>query len=235
MPLFLFLPVDFMALLGSGALAMWWDMAPALRAEFEDWHSHEHFPERMGIPGFRRGTRWADIEGGEGFFVLYELADYETLTSAPYLERLNDPTPWSTRMMPHHRNMVRSQCRVLESFGSAAAGFLATLRLSPKDNRDEALRNHLQQALSQLPAMPGIVGGHLLRTDTPAGQQTQEQKIRGGDAAADWIVLVAGYDQAVLRSLLSERFGPRTLVDAGPELNASMFRLSFTMTPADLK
>jgi len=224
-----------MALLGSGALAMWWDMAPALRMEFEDWHSHEHFPERMAISGFRRGTRWADVEGGEGFFVLYELADYQTLTSTPYRERLNNPTPWSTKMMPHHRNMVRSQCRVLESFGGSTAGFMATLRLSPKDNRDEALHHHLRQALGQLPATPGIVGGHLLRTDTPTTQQTHEQKIRGGDAAADWIVLVSGYDQTVLRSLMSERFSPQTLIDARPEQNLSLFRLSLTMTPTDLE
>ena len=58
-----------MALLGSAALAMWWDMAPEARADFEDWHSHEHFPERLGIPGFRRGSRWCSAAGGEGFFV----------------------------------------------------------------------------------------------------------------------------------------------------------------------
>ena len=214
---------------------MWWDMAPEMRAEFEDWHSHEHFPERMAIPGFQRGSRWADVEGGEGFFVLYEMAEYQTLTSTPYLERLNNPTPWSTRMMPHHRNMVRSQCRVLESFGSVTGGFLATLRLSPQDDQDEALRSHLRQTLGELPATPGSTGGHLLRTDTPAAQQTQEQKIRGGDTAADWIALVSGYDQAALRSLMAERFNPETLSDAKPAQGLSLFRLSFTMTPADLK
>ena len=97
-----------MPLLGRAAVAMWWDMAPAMRTEFEDWHSHEHFPERMGIPGFLRGSRWASAAGGEGFFVMYELDAYETLTSPHYLTRLNNPTPWSTKMMPHHRNMLRS-------------------------------------------------------------------------------------------------------------------------------
>ena len=62
-----------MPLLGSAAIAMWWDMAPAHRVEFEDWHSHEHFAERLGIPGFLRGSRWADAAGGNGFFVMYEL------------------------------------------------------------------------------------------------------------------------------------------------------------------
>ena len=108
-----------MLLLGKAALAMWWDMAPEMRAEFEDWHSHEHFPERLAIPGFRRGQRWRSATGGDGVFVMYELEGHEVLSSPHYLARLNAPTPWSTSMMPHHRNMVRSQSRVLESCGGA--------------------------------------------------------------------------------------------------------------------
>ena len=62
-----------MPLLGKAALAMWWDMAREVRSDFEDWHSHEHLPERLGIPGFRRGSRWSSATGGEGVFVTYEL------------------------------------------------------------------------------------------------------------------------------------------------------------------
>ena len=106
----------------DAALAMWWDMAPAMRDAFEHWHSHEHFPERLALPGFRRASRWADAGAGEGFFVLYELATYEALTSPEYLARLNAPSDWSRRMMPHHRNMVRSQCRLLQARELLAAG-----------------------------------------------------------------------------------------------------------------
>src|SRR4051812_44128198 len=108
-----------MALLGRGVLAMWWDIAPAMRAEFEDWHSHEHFPERMSIAGFRRGTRWTSALGDDSVFVLYEVESHATLASSAYVTHLNSPTPWSTKMMPHHRNMVRSQCHVFESYGGA--------------------------------------------------------------------------------------------------------------------
>ena len=57
-----------MPFLGSAAIAMWWDIAPAQRKEFEDWHSHEHFPERLSIPGFLRASRWAGAN--ESFFGL---------------------------------------------------------------------------------------------------------------------------------------------------------------------
>src|SRR5207253_550802 len=85
--------------------------------EFERWHSKEHMPERVSIPGFLRGSRWRSATGAGSYFVLYETHDASTLRSAPYMERLNDPTPWSTRMFPRFRNMVRSICTVRASVG----------------------------------------------------------------------------------------------------------------------
>jgi hypothetical protein len=223
-----------MPLLGQAALAMWWNMAPALRRQFEDWHSHEHFPERLAIPGFRRASRWASVQDGEGFFVLYELATVETLSSAAYLQRLNNPTPWSVQMMPHHRDMVRSQCRVLESAGSTVAGFAATLRLSPRPGQDDLLRGCLRTVLHKAAARPGIVGGHLLRTETQAIAATREQQIRGGDAVADWIVLVTASDRAALRELMADEFAVERLSGAAPLVTLSLLRLAHAMTPADL-
>jgi hypothetical protein len=226
-----------MPLLGQGALAMWWNMAPDQRSEFEHWHSHEHFPERLGVPGFRRGSRWAGIDNAQGYFVLYEVEDFATLTSPAYLARLNDPTPWSTRMMPHHRDMVRSQCRVLESAGSAIAGFAATLRLSPRPGKDTALRAGLREALDALAALPGLTGGHLLHTDTPALATTTEQKIRGGDAVADWIVLANACDLPALEGVLDSMLSAPALaaMGAAPDTLLSLFRLSHSMTPQDLR
>ncbi len=225
-----------MPLLGRAAVAMWWDMAPAHRAEFEHWHAHEHFPERLGIPGFERGSRWADAAGGDGFFVLYELASYETLTSPGYLARLNDPTPWSQRMMPLHSRMVRSQCRVLDSHGGGLAGAMLTIRLSPQPERVDALRQHLQTVLRDLPQRPGVTAAHLLHTQTPPAATTTEQKIRGGDGVADWIVLVAGYDAQVLRTLAAGELGSTALAAAGARAGAvaGLYRLSSALTPADL-
>jgi len=225
-----------MPLLGTAAVAMWWDIAPALRSEFEDWHSHEHFPERMSIPGFRRGSRWASEDGGGGFFVLYELEAYETLTSPHYLARLNDPTPWSTKMMPHHRNMVRSQCRILDSFGGGVARLMLTLRFSPSIGRADALHHNLKPFLARLPTLPGLTGAHLLRTETPDAPATTEQMIRGGDATADWILLVSGYDSEAFKQIMGAELGTTALEQFGALSSpaASLYALSYALTPSDL-
>lgn len=225
-----------MALIGKAALAMWWDMAPAMRQEFEDWHSHEHFPERLGIPGFRRATRWSSADGGEGVFQIYELEAYETLSSPHYLARLNAPTPWSTKLMPHHRNMVRSQCRVLESAGSHVARHALTIRLSPAQGQDDALRGALKALAAALVDRPGCVGGHLLRHEAPTIPQTTEQKIRGGDRFADWVFIATGYDTDVLKALASAELAPGALVQAGaaPGIEGGLYTMSYSATAAEM-
>ena len=225
-----------MPLLGQAAVAMWWQVAPERRAEFGDWHSHEHFPERMSIPGFRRGSRWTSTLDADGFFVLYELEQYETLTSKGYLDRLNAPTPWSTKMMPHHLNMVRSQCRVTASFGGGVATSLATIRLSPETAKDDGLKTILVEALRDLASKPGFTGAHLLMTDTPKmSAPTREQQIRGSDGAADWIVLLSGYDPEVVQEVVSNRLSASALHLAGAQQKstAECYRLAFTMTSQD--
>jgi len=225
-----------MSLLGKAAVAMWWNIRPEQRSEFGDWHSHEHFPERMSIPGFRRGSRWTSALDAEGFFVLYELDHYETLTSKGYLDRLNAPTPWSTKMMPHHLNMVRSQCRVAASFGGGVATSLATIRLSPETAKGDSLKTVLVDTLHELASKSGLTGAHLLFTDTPkAIAPTTEQQIRGSDGAADWIVLLSGYDVETLQEVVSNRFSAPALQLAGAQAKSTTgrYRLAFAMTAQD--
>ena len=225
-----------MSLLGKAAIAMWWDIRPEQRSEFGDWHSREHFPERMSIPGFRRGSRWTSTLDAEGFFVLYELDHYETLTSKGYLDRLNAPTPWSTKMMPHHLNMVRSQCRVAASFGGAVAASLATIRLSPETAKEDGLHAVLVETLRELASNSGLTGAHLLITDAPkTSAPTTEQQIRGSDGAADWIVLLSGYDPETLEAAVSNRLSAPALRLAGAQEESTIgrYRLAFTMTPQD--
>ena len=227
-----------MSLLGKAAIAMWWSVRPEQRAEFGDWHSHEHFPERMSIPGFRRGSRWTSTTDAEGFFVIYELDQYEVITSKAYLDRLNAPTPWSTKMMPHHLGMVRSQCRIVASFGGGVAASLATIRLSPRPGRADELQAHLLDRLGALASTPGLTGAHLLLTDTPnTSSPTTEQQIRGTDGAADWIMLLSGYDPDMIGALIANPLSPSALGAMGAKDDPMIgrYRLGFAMTPRDVK
>ena len=41
-----------------GAMLLLFDVAADAVDEHDEWHTHEHMPERLAIPGFLRGTRW---------------------------------------------------------------------------------------------------------------------------------------------------------------------------------
>jgi len=226
-----------MALMGQAALAMWWNIAPEVRADFEDWHAHEHFPERLGIPGFHRGTRWRAVEG-EGMFVMYEMSGFDILSSPAYAERLNAPTPWSTRLMPHHRDMVRSQCRVLASRGGGVARHALTVRLSPAPDGDEALSAFCRTTIDTLAMRPGLTGAHLLQHETPAMPATTEQKIRGNaDRWADWVLVVCGYDLDALQAVSDNDLSSGALVQHGAAQGGihGLYGLAVSATPPDVR
>ncbi len=215
-------------MLGRAALAMWWDMAAQMRAEFEDWHTREHFPERLALPGFLRASRWQAEGGGEGFFVLYELASADALVSPEYLARLDDPTPWSRRLMPHHRYMVRSPSVVVHSRGGMEADHVLTLRLPAAWEPGDA-----EALAAQAAGQAGIAGVHLLRHQPLGIAATTEQRIRGlADRAADWIVVVAGTPPAL--DALTGDAGFAALLQR-PGATAGRYGLRLRVRPEDVQ
>jgi len=187
-----------MPLLGSAAMLLSFDVETEAIEEHDRWHTHEHLPERLSIPGFLRGTRWTATQGGPRYLVLYEVESAQTLASAAYLERLNNPTPWTTKMMPHYRGMNRGLCAVLGSFGFGQGGAAALIRFTPEEARVAALHRWLlEEALPAIPRTPGLGSAHLLQGAHDAAM-TNEQRIRGADRAVDSALILTGYDEGAV-------------------------------------
>ena len=62
-----------MALCGGGAMILFYDIASDAIDDHDDWHTHEHFPERLSIPGFLRASRWIALAGRPRYLVMYEV------------------------------------------------------------------------------------------------------------------------------------------------------------------
>lgn len=199
-----------MALLGAAVLAIWNDVAPGGDAEFNHWHTREHVPERVAVPGFLRGRRYVSVSGSPAYFTLYETESLETLRGGAYVARLNDPTPWSRRVLPLFRNNNRSACQVTQSLGRGVGGTLATLRLGPRPEGETELRVWLTgTTLPVVSEQPGIVGVHLCEVDVGVTRvPSQEQKLRDrADETARWVVLIESGGpepvEAVCRTFMS--------------------------------
>ena len=204
-----------MALLGNAAMILSFDIVETEIAEHDHWHSLEHLQERMSIPGFRRGSRWTSSTAGARYFVMYEVADLDTLASEPYLERLNDPSPWTSQMMKYYRGMNRGFCQVTFSRGLGLGTHGLVVRFSPDPGREAALHAWLvDEALPALPGTPGVVGAHLFEAAL-SPEMTQEQRIRGKDGGVDWELLVTGYDADALDSLAGDGLSTEELARHG--------------------
>jgi hypothetical protein len=218
-----------MPLLGQAAMLLSFDVAAEAIAEHDDWHTHEHLPERLAIPGFLRGTRWVALRGAPRYFVLYEVARLDVLTSDAYLQRLNNPTPWTSKIMPHYRAMSRGFCAVSGSFGFGLGHVAVLLRFKPPSAAAPTRAWLLGEVLPQLPAKPGIGSVHLLeRALTPP--MTNEQRIRGGDAGVDWAIVVTGYHEDAVASVNLSGLEQR---EAGDFL-AATYRLDYCLLRDDL-
>ena len=114
-----------------GILAIWNDCRAGREAEFEAWFQGEHLMERLAIPGFLFGRRHQAISGNAGYFNFYLVESPDVLISKPYLERLDDPTPMTKRIMSEvFLNMNRTVCRRTMRYGGFRGAFAVTARFN---------------------------------------------------------------------------------------------------------
>lgn len=228
-----------MSLAGHGAVAIWHDLAPEGRDEFYAWHGTEHMPERVGIPGFLRGRRYVARSADLEFFNLYEAHTHADVVGRAYLERLENPTPWTVSTVKHFRNVARSICRVEATFGAGQGGIAATWRYDVAPARSA---EHLE-ALSRmkLPGIAGqgfIAGAHLLIADEAASAVVNaEEKARGAaNLVPRWIVIVEGWgDEGIFDAYCRQTLSDSVLKSAGAvgPIDFGLYRLQATASRSD--
>ncbi|MBV8661660.1 MAG: hypothetical protein JO107_01030 [Hyphomicrobiales bacterium] len=227
-----------MALLGEGVLAIWNGIAPTAvpgeaEADFVAWHVREHIPERVGLPGFLRGRRYSALDGDPAYFNFYETATPAVLTSPDYVARLNDPTPWTRRVVAQFRDTSRTVCDVAASIGRGEGGVIETIRLRPSSDPASFAERLQDKVLRPLGEAAGIVGVHLLRGRPDSAGGTAEKKLRAQpDEIVDWILLV---EAVAAEAILAARTGAGATAmlerhGVAPGCRRGLYLLQFALT-----
>jgi hypothetical protein len=219
-----------MSLAGQAVVAIWNGIAPEGRTEFYEWHNREHMPERVGIPGFRRGRRYIAKYGHPEFFTLYEADSAEVLVGQDYLNRLNSPTPWTQRVPPmFFRDTARGICRVKLSLGVGQGGWILTLRLSAAAGREAELEKYLRHtALPPLADIVQVTGVHLGIADHGASDiKTTERGDRKVDIPS-WLVMIeSGTPEAADEACDKLLAGDLGKYGARPEMERGLYQLQY--------
>lgn len=113
---------------GQAVLAIWVDIDPADDALFEHWHSREHAQERVGCPGWLRGSRFKGVDNPGRYLLFYDAETAAAFESPEYYARLGDPTEMSRAIFPKFRDTWRTVCTVEQRWGEGIGAAVLTLR-----------------------------------------------------------------------------------------------------------
>jgi hypothetical protein len=209
-------------MMNSGVLAIWTDIPEAAEADFNEWYNHEHLAERSGIPGFINGRRYRALDAEPRYLALYDTETVGVLFSQPYLARLDNPTPWTQRIIPQFQNVTRITFNLHQRLGHGCGGFVACLRFIPAPGRENELDSWLTDV--PLPAIieqPAIVGIQLLQADqADDSDTTSEGKLRANwEQGALWTIVIDATDVDALRTVCSAHLSPAILQQHGADGN----------------
>jgi hypothetical protein len=229
-----------MPLKGSGFLAIWHDIKAEGEPEYNLWHTREHMPERLGVPGFEAGRRWVDWNlGKHRYFTLYEARTLDVFGSEPYRARLNAPSAWSNRVQPHFTNFVRSACRTIVSFGKGIGGAIATIRVNFTPDTGKAVFSVKSHALAgEIMPLDGVTSVHVgLAHPTVTRVQTKESELRKltGEDVFDAVVMIDGIGRRELERVMPRIEALLTARDAGvASKEPAVYDLAYLLTSGEV-
>ena len=182
-----------------GILAIFNDARAGREAELDAWFQSEHLQERLAVPGFLFGRRHEAIAASSTFFNYYVVESPDVLTSKPYLERLDNPTPMTKRIMSEvFINMNRTVCHRVARRGAFRGSYVVTARHFTADAEIGALTAKLHELVNDT----FIAGGEIWKAVDGAGAPvSEEERLRGGDKKIKGALVVDTLRQADAETL----------------------------------
>lgn len=218
----------------QGFLAIWTDIERLHFVEYRHWLTREHIAQRIFAPGFLCARVHVAPENELSHFILYATEGRNVLGSRPYLEVLNNPSPWTQRMMPRLRNFDRGAGEQVAKFGDGAGAWLVVSRVS--HDIEGTQRAALERKLEAIYSVEGAVTARLFAVDrNTTGLPTKEKTMRGGAEGAFRSLLVVEAMSENAAAAAGQRTGDWVKLLFGPnaEHDVGLFRSVYTLHPFD--
>jgi hypothetical protein len=190
-------------MIGRGFLAIWSDIDAQLETDYVHWLTHEHTTERVSTDGFMAVRVFRALKPvTRRYLIIYELESPDVVNSPAYLDKLNNPTPWTQRTLPILKNFMRGGGRLSHSAGTGHGGFVVavTLRHSPADGK---------KVVATLVQCDRVVAARLYETDQErTAVKTKEKVVRHVEPGADdrsfsGVLLIEGIDESSLEAAIA--------------------------------
>ncbi|GGE43709.1 hypothetical protein [Actibacterium pelagium] len=173
-----------------GFLAIWCEISAEDLDDYRAWLTQEHIADRTFSPGFLGVRVFEELDNPLAHFILYATDGPEVLNGAEYKAILDNPSPWTQRIMPKFgpfdRALGHQILKIGNGFGSHVAIWKVRLTSPALDTA------HLNEELSIYLGKDGIVSLRVcqLNHDT-TDRHSVEKTMRGGNEGDFDLLLVA--------------------------------------------
>jgi len=189
------------------AFLLWADIPTEHEAGFNEWYNREHAPDRvLGIPGFVQARRFAAVEGGPGYAVLYEVAGPGVFRDDAYLAMRRAPDPRSQQYIPLFRNVIRfigQPCAEAAAVPGVIEGMWVRFSAFQAPPANDAAE--WQAFAAALVRRPGVLRARVFRAvpDLMEGavknrKGTPREGLRGPDRLPDALLMIEGATEGQL-------------------------------------
>ena len=230
-----------MSLMGAAVLVNLGGILKDKEIEYNQWHSLEHMPERISLPGvlkdFRvQGESSTQIE--DKYFMMYGAKNKQIFVSKKYLERLNNPTKWTKEILSSYISPSRTVCSVIASKSRDFSSFLVTIRFLDPDIDNKHNVEKLKLSIPQIIKLVGVTGMHVLLGDNTFGQmKTEEKKYRSSqgldDEVVSQVIIIEGLNYSALRKAV-ESFVVENSINVKINIKINYYRCQHILTKQDV-
>ena len=162
----------------KGFLAIWCEIGAEDLADYRAWITKEHIADRTFLPGWNGARFCVDVTNELAHFFLYATENKDVFSAQPYLNVLNNPSPWTNRIMPKFGPFDRALGEQLFKLGNGFGSYMMVSRIKDESSIDLA---DVKSKFAKFMDMPDIVSVRLMKLDRSATDiKSQEKTMRKG-------------------------------------------------------
>lgn len=162
----------------KGFLAIWCEIGAEDLADYRAWITKEHIADRTFLPGWNGARFCVDVTNERAHFFLYATENKDVFSAQPYLNVLNNPSPWTNRIMPKFGPFDRALGEQLFKLGNGFGSCMMISRIKDESSIDLA---DVKSKFAKFMDMPDIVSVRLMKLDRSATDiKSQEKTMRKG-------------------------------------------------------
>lgn len=162
----------------KGFLAIWCEIGVEDLGDYRAWITKEHIADRTFLPGWNGARFCVDVTNERAHFFLYATENKDVFSAQPYLNILNNPSPWTNRIMPKFGPFDRALGEQLFKLGNGFGSYMMVSRIKDESSTDLA---DVKSKFAKFMDMPDIVSVRLMKLDRSATDiKSQEKTMRKG-------------------------------------------------------